>query len=388
MNDYGEIIKLPYKVEDIYELLKKLLKYDKIRHISLKTVDDENKNFDVVFKTILKKAKVNIKLTELEKGVTELSIYAETNRPIDFNGNRKVVKKLVNIIFKGLEECTKTSNDDFSVSIIKKKNGFKSFLNFIAIAFLAFLVFYFIFLSIDSVASRSGGNAENKWVFIVVAIFFGLVYSILYKIVRIIKRRRYSKNRVTKIKKMLYHLIEEKAVKKNINSNSGSNEVIKKIGIIPTKVKPYIDKGINYIKKTKKEKPKIFWTVTISLGALVTWGIVGTFTSPTHIEGVFVQQRDGYTGNFVPVEITFKDGLAYGSGATSGYLDGKYEYKIRGNKIYVIVNGQEVFSELTIKNKNTLIYGDGVVDRACDPYQYGGVTMECYNNGDGIYIKQ
>lgn len=384
MNDYGEIIRLPYKVEDIYKSLKKLLKYDKIRHVSLQTADDGNREFKLVFKTILKKSKVNIKLIELENGLSELSIYSETNYPIDFNGNRQIVKKLVNIILKELEECIKTSNDDFSVSIIQKKNSFKSFINFIAIAFLAFLIFYFIFMSIDSVASRS--EDDNKWVFMVAAIFFGLVYSVLYKIVRIFTRKMYGKKRVTKIKRMLYHLIEENTTKKNIDSKSLTNKNTQKILPIPSKVNPYINESINYIKKIKTEKPKVFWTIAITIGALVTWSIINTFSIPTHIEGVFIQQLDSYTGSCaaIPDEITFHDGLVYGSGAESTSIDKKYKYKIKGNKIYIIKNGKEVFSELTIKNKNTLIYGDGVVDE-----QYFGTKVKvCGINGDGIYKKQ
>lgn len=384
MNDYGEIIKLPYKVEDIYKVVKKLLKYDKIRHISLQNADDENREFNLVFKTIFKKSKINIKLIELENEVAELSLYSSSNSPIDFNGNRQIIKKIVSIIFKELEECTKTSSDDFSVSIIQKMNSFKSFINFIAIAFLAFLVFYFIFISIDSIASRN--DDDNKWVFIVMAIFFGLVYSILYKIVRIFKRKMYCKKRITKIKRMLYHLIEDNSKKRYIDSKSLANKTTKKISVMPSKVNSYIDRGINYIKKTKNEKPKVFWMTAVTISVIVTWSMIKIISSPTHINGVFIQQLDGYTGHCaaIPDEITFQDGFVYGSGAESTYQDKEYKYKIKGNKIYIIKNGKEVFSELTIKNKNTLIYGDGVVDE-----QYFGTKVKvCGVNGDGIYVKQ
>ncbi len=386
MNDYGEIIKLPYKVGDVIELLRKLTKYDKIKPLTLLEFDEKSNTFHLVGDKP-KKLKINIKVEEVENGCTKIEITSKTKGFI-FTKDKKVVKRIINTILTELENYNRIKdNDDFLVEVIKIKNTFKKNMGRFLLFLLLVIILIFITIIMNSIY-----NYVEYYVSISLADslsvlfwFLIIIFIVLYPILIKKKGKVSNRKRIAELKSKLCDLIEGKDENKKITNSISSNQ---KTSIIPEKIKPYIDKGIDYIKKTKQEKPKVFWTVAISFGALVTWGIVGTFTGTTHIEGVFVQQRGGYTGNFVPVEITFKDGLAYGSGATSGYLDGKYEYKIRGNKIYVIIKGQEVFSELTIKNKNTLIYGDGVVDRDCDPYQYGGVTMECYNNGDGIYIKQ
>lgn len=139
------------------------------------------------------------------------------------------------------------------------------------------------------------------------------------------------------------------------------------------------------LKKTK-EKPIIFGAGAIVLGALAIWGITGLFNSSDkieQIEGVFVQQLDSYTGGCaaIPDEITFEDGFVYGSGAEAASMDKKYEYVIKDKDIYIIQNGQEVFSELTIQDKSTLVWGDGVFDEV-----YDGIV--CGINADGIYKKQ
>jgi hypothetical protein len=386
MYDYGELLKLPYKESDILDPLKKLVKYDIIKPYALEKFDEDTNTFHLVGRKKLTKVRLSIRIKELEKGYIEVEIIAKSKHPE--NGICKnEVKNIVNIIFKELENCERTKgNHDFSVEVLKIKNNAKMIRGIIDLVILLYLVYRILFSLI----------AEDYYTYMVGDLWhypkLQLIWSIITTgFIMFFRRVTYKsrvKKRITNIKSQIYKLIEKKDEKKTINENTNDKNIKGTAKDLTNKAKPYIKKGIDYVNKTKAEKPKLFWTVAISFGALVTWGIVGMFTGPTHIEGVFVQQRDGYTGNFVPVEITFKDGLAYGSGATSGYLDGKYEYKIRGNKIYVIIKGQEVFSELTIKNKNTLIYGDGVVDRDCDPYQYGGVTMECYNNGDGIYIKQ
>lgn len=382
MNDYGEIIKLPYKFEDINGLLKKLTKYDKIKPLTLSKFDEETNTFILVGKKP-KKLIISIKVEQLEKGYTKVEVTSKTKGNI-FRKQKKIVKNIVNIIFKELENCEITKgNDDFEIEIVKIKNTKKR----IRAIILLLLLFYIIFRIIFIIAIEDYYYTmflKDFWYYPKLQLMWSIITTTLLLIIFKSKNKSSDRKRITKLKGVLYNLIEGKDEKERVNNNF-SNQ---KTSIIPEKIKPYIDKGIDYVKKTKKEKPKVFWTAAISVGVLATWGIVGAFTGTTHIEGVFVQQRGGYTGNFVPVEITFKDGLAYGSGAGSGYLDGKYEYKIKGNKIYIIIKGQEVFSELTIKNRNTLIYGDGVVDKACEPYQYGGVAMECYNNGDGIYIKQ
>ncbi len=387
MNDYGEIISLPYKIEEIYEPLKKLLKYEKIKHMYLQDFDDENKILNVISKPFLRKLKITIKLNEIKNGLTEINIYSESNVPIDFNANRRVVRKLVNVIFKELEECSKTDNGDISVSIIKKKNRFKSIFNFITVAFLAFLVLYCIISAIDSVASLRSGN-ENNEALIAAAIFFGIVYAIIYKIVRLIKRKRYSRKRITNIKRMLYHLIEEKDVKKKVSSNFETNDIIKKIGVIPDKTKLYIDKGISYIKKTKEEKPKVFWTFTILIGIIVTWIIIGPIFGPKTLEGEYIQQMGRLSSKYGSnwgLSIKFSDGKSAMIAEGESYNNKTwFEYKIKGNKIYVIQNGEEVYTEFTIKNNNTLIYGDGVIDERCETI---GAVL-CGPNEDGIYIKK
>ncbi len=392
MNDYGELLKLPYKKEDISEPLKKLIKYDKIKPFILETEDKENNTFYLVGRKFITKLKVSIRIKELEKGYTEVEIIAKSNH-IDFGNCEKTVRTIVNIIFKELENCEYAKNDkDFSIEILQIKNKTKKIRSIVGLIVLFYMLYRFIFsLTMDDYYVTM--YIKDFWHYPRLQFIWSIISTFIFIMLSNFRYKRYSRKRIIKIKSKLYNLLEHKNIKKNEADNK-PKELRKGIDALIMKGKPYINKGIDFIKRTKKEKPKVFWTVSISLGILLTWGIIGSF-SPTHIEGEYVQQLNNYTGSLGghgAFTFTFKDGTVHGSGIGKGdYENPTYEYKIKGKKIYVIINGQEVFSELTIRNKNTLIYGDGVVDEDCSANNYhylGDPYLECVPNSDGVYKKQ
>ncbi|HOP65739.1 MAG TPA: hypothetical protein PLX66_01775 [Bacilli bacterium] len=385
MNDYGEIIKLPYKVGDVIELLRKLTKYDKIKPLTLLEFDEKSNTFHLVGDN-LKKLKINIKVEEVENGCTKIEITSKTKGFI-FTKDKKVVKRIVNTILTELENYNRIKdNDDFSVEVIKIKNTFKKNMGRFLLFLLLVIILIFITIIMNSIY-----NYVEYYVSISLADslsvlfwFLIIIFIVLYPILIKKKGKVSNRKRIAELKSKLCDLIEgaknKKAIDNSLNQDDSKKSQNNKINS---------NKVLNYVENLTPDKLKktMLWFFSICVGvAIIIATTLALSNSSTQIEGTFVQQLDGYTGGCaaIPDEITFKDGLVYGSGAESTSIDGKYEYKIRGNKIYVIINGQEVFSELTIKNKNTLIYGDGVYDE-----QYYGTTVKvCGVNGDGIYLKQ
>ena len=386
MNDYGEIIKLPYKIETIYEPLKKLLKYDKIKPMILQNEDEKNKSFDLIAKgKLIFNEKVNIKITEIEKEMTEIKVYSKSKFlvPFDFGKNKRNVRIMVNAILKELSNYRNTS-DDFSIEFMKTYKFSKGFLHFI----ISSIIFYYLwswFLALTHIISNMEAEAA-----ITMVISFTLFTTIIYKILRIIKIKKYRTKRKTKMKSMLYDLIEGKAKESNnisrsqdIKNETKNNQYQK----IKNKINPYLNKSIDYIKKTKKEKPKVFWAFTISICVIISWVILNPLFTPKTLEGEYIQQMGRISNKYSSAfahSIKFSNGKAAMAGPGQFYETAPwYEYKIKGNKIYVIQSGKEIDTEFKIKNKNTLIYGDGKIDEYCpDPK-----ILVCGPNFDGIYKK-
>ncbi len=293
MNDYGEIIKLPYEINDIYEPLKKLLKYDKIKPMILQKEDGETKTFDLTAKrNLLFNEKVSIRITELEKGITEVKVYSKSKFfvPFDFGKNKRNVKIIINKILKELSNCENVS-DDFSIEVMKTYKFSKGFLHFI----ISVILFYYPLSWLMSLMHITTNIATDAR--IAGTIFFSLIITIIYKILRLIKRMRYKHKRMKRIKSMLYDLIEGKA--KNENNISKSKNTINAIKNnqfqkIKSKATPYLKTSVDYIKKIKKEKPKVFWTGTIAISGVFLWSIFGGLSNILKDPCAFNVEMGGY----------------------------------------------------------------------------------------------
>jgi uncharacterized membrane protein YciS (DUF1049 family) len=282
MNEYGEIISLPYKAIDLYEPLKRLLKYDKLKSMVLKKLDEQNKSFDLVTKKGLFIAeRVNIKIEEITKFNVKIRVCSKSSliMPFDFGRNRKNVKKIINIIFDELKNCEKSKDDDFSIEIIKTYKFSKSLLQFILAGIVFYLLWSWFFL-----VTGAFDNTENDKLTTTAFTLGFIITPIIYKIFRVIRLRSYNRRRVYKIKQSLYNLIEgktnnlkeEKIAKEVIQNkinNDNKEDVVNKVGI-------YLKKGIDYAKETKKQKPLIFWGITFAIGAYLTWLVFGGVSDP------------------------------------------------------------------------------------------------------------
>ena len=134
MYDYGEIIRLLYKIDDIYELLKKLLKCDKIKHMKLQNLDEENKTFDLIARRFRSKENINIKITKIKKGLIEIKVYSKS---IFLEGggalgrSKKNVKLIVDFVIKGVCESVKELKSYLSSCSFYKFGVHDNFFSFI-----------------------------------------------------------------------------------------------------------------------------------------------------------------------------------------------------------------------------------------------------------------
>lgn len=390
MNDYGELLKLPYKESDILDPLKKLVKYDKIKPYTLERFDEETNTFNLVGRKRLIKVRLSIRVKEFEKGYTEIEVIAKT-KTTENGICKREVRNIVDIIFRELESCEKTKdNDDFSVEILKIKNNAK-FVKTILYLILMSYLFYRILFSLVA-KDYYTYMVDDLWHYPRLQLIWAIITTGFIMFISKITYKGRVKKRIAKIKSQLFKLIENKDVKKNLSEESEDKNIKNEVKNLTNKAKPYIKKGIDFIKKTREKNPKMFWTFTISIGIIVTWIIIGPIFNPIKLEGEYVQDLGPYKGDYTNSfahEITFSDGKVYGSG--QGEFDSankKYDYVIRGKKIYIIVNGEEVFSELTVKNRNAIIYGDGVIDEYCPSSPDKSISFVCGPNSDGIYYKQ
>ncbi len=372
MNDYGELLKLPYSENDILEPLKKLIKYDKIKPFSLEKTEANDNIFHLVGRKFLVKAKVSIQVKELEKGLTKVEVISKS-RVCLISVNKKIVKEIVNLILKELENCDKTS-DNFEVEILNIKNTSKKVRGIIALLVL----FYFIYSILFSFSEDYKINvAIDAGFYLRLQLLFSVITTFVFLFISKFKSKSYIRKRSAKIKSTLYNLLEKKVSKTKkttVSETKSTNPTTKLL----EQAKPNINKGLSFIKKIKTEKPKLFWLVTISFGALLTYLIISSMFGVKSLDGEFVQQMGSLSSEYKGWEtvIKFKNGKFYPDGSTVGY-----SYKIKGNKIYVTMNGKEAESDFKVKNANTLIVGDGVIDEVC----YGAL---CGPNTDGIYIKK
>lgn len=134
MYDYGEIIRLPYKIDDIYELLKKLLKCDKIKHMKLQNLDEENKTFDLIARRFRSKENINIKITEIKKGLIEIKVYSKSTF-LEGGGalgrSKKNVKLIVDFVIKGVCESVRELKSYLSSCSFYKFGVHDNFFSFI-----------------------------------------------------------------------------------------------------------------------------------------------------------------------------------------------------------------------------------------------------------------
>lgn len=382
MSDYSEILKLPYKIEEINKLLKKLVQDVRIKPLNLLEFDIERNTFQLIEEDS-KKIMINITVEELENGYTKIEISSKT-KGLVFVKDKKIVRKIVNLILSELNNIKIKDSNSFSFEIIKIKNRSKKIMAKLLLFVLLIVVLIIIISVMDTIINNvsyyeSVIDADNYGRFFrILLIFIVILYPILIKTkgkYSINKRKNYLNNK-------LNNLFIEKE-KNNISLNQKNGE---KVNNNQTN-----NKLLNYISNLSQDQIKRFmiWFFSICTFLAIIIAVSSALSGSSNqiLEGTYIQQLGSYNGPCaaIPDEITFKNGLVYGSGAESGYLDKKYEYKINGEKIYILVNGQEVFSELTIKNKNTLVYGDGVFD---EQYIYGNTVKVCGVNGDGIYLKQ
>lgn len=278
MNDYGEVIKLPYESKNIYESLKKIFKYDKVKDVSLISLNEEDNLFILNVKRLFLNFKVTVKINKIEKKYSEIYVYSETWFPISLKLNIKNVKSIFKIVFEELNKLEKLKDEkDFEIKIINNKDSKKSFYNFVSVTFINFAVLITLFLLMNK---NSTSPTKETWGYYVIALFLAPIFTLLYRMFRYFSYKRKCKIRKIRIKLMIYDLIEkeEKAKESEVNEVKESKitkEVIKKENIIinTKKINDYKVKGIDYVKRVKKEKPKLFWVITVSLGILILWSI-------------------------------------------------------------------------------------------------------------------
>lgn len=279
MYDYEEIIKLPYKIDDIYELLKKLLKCDKIKHMKLQNLDEENKAFDLIARRFRSKENINIKITEIKKGFIEIKVYSKSSffeRGGALGRNKKNVKLIVDLVLKELKSCNKSNIDDFSFEIEQNDSPIKRIIQFVRIGLLAVAILYIILLLIILISSfkEYGGLSVFSllpWEEYHYFYWYLLFAFVIAGLCSIVINKGYKQRRTREINQLAYHLI-----KKNKNNAENDSNIINSNVI--NQPKSYLNKGVDYAKKVKTEKPIGFWTTAIIGSAFLIWALWSIFS--------------------------------------------------------------------------------------------------------------
>jgi hypothetical protein len=290
MNFYEEILKLPYSADDIFELLNKLLKYDMIKNVVLEEVNEENKSFVMTFKKKRVKSNINIEIKKVNKGFTEVKVRSEHKKIFVYFAtveviNYKNVKMLIDIILKELSICKKTlETDDFEFKIAETENLKKDIMKTHIILALIFfmllipLILYFI------INQENYNSNSNSLTFIsIIAVFIYMLIFIFIGMSRCKNLDKYKVRRTQQIKKILYNLI----IDKNSNSSNTGDKII--LNNIENEIidgsESYLNKGVNYIKKIKTEKPKAFLLSVIIGSVFLVWALWSIFSGDIFMIG-------------------------------------------------------------------------------------------------------
>lgn len=278
MNDYGEIVKISCNKNEIFRVLEKLLKNNELKKATLINIDEENQSFDFIVKNIIiGNSKISVTLKDIKKELTEIKIisFASYFVPFDFDCNKDNVKWIIdNILGKLVEEDKLKNTNDVSVEIIKIKNSTKRFVNFLLLLIGFFLGWAILPIFINL---SQNGKIYLDYDSRITCIFFAIITTIIYSLIKFFAKKGYSQKRTAKIKEKIKNLQEKKisdeiAKKEVIKSKEVKNVDIK---LITKKVQPHFDKGIDYLKKLKKDKPKQFWGGVIALSILLGWTVFG-----------------------------------------------------------------------------------------------------------------
>ncbi|NCC70898.1 hypothetical protein EOM09_04920 [bacterium] len=364
------------RTEEIYKSFRELSKFEKIKSFKLVSIDDDTKTIKLTTKVLLNKMNISVVFRDVSNDEMELEVISKSNK-FSFIGNRNSVKKIVNLLLKLFKDISNPFEDEeFDIGILEVKNKLKSILYYFCLFIIfAFLVRLFIVLVDDNYYMNIIDDPFHYFYTVLIFTIILLIGAVFMSKKRI---KRYSEKRTTELKNIFYELFKgskKSSVSKDKDVVSDTKEKTK---FEKEEVKKYLDKGMSYLKKLKEEKPKVFWGFTFFFSFVFLWAIWSMFFGVRTLEGTFVQQHGsltGYTDAFYN-ELTFKNGVYYPSGSSTGY-----EYKIKGNKIYITYKGNEEYIDIKIKNKNTIIVGDGEIDEVC----YGNL---CGPNSDGVYIRE
>lgn len=279
MNNYGEIIRLPYKVENVFEILKKLLKYNRMKAMTLERIDEENKTFDLIAKRFRSKEKVNIKIVEIKKGFVEIKVYSKSTF---FEGggslgkNNKNVKLIVDFVLKELKNCDKSDIDDFSFEVEENNSPIKKIFQFVRLGLLAVAILYISLLLLSLISSFNEYGELSVYTLVPWEKYYYFYWYLFFAFViagscGVVINKGYKQRRTHEVKENVYCLIE-----KNKNNVENDSNIINNNGINQTK--SYLNKAIDYAKKVKIGKQKGFLPVAIIGSIFLVWALWSIFS--------------------------------------------------------------------------------------------------------------
>jgi hypothetical protein len=282
MDDYEEIIGLPYKSEDIYELFKKSLESGEIKHIIKQETNEKEKSFDLIVKKGKFRANVKVEIDEIKTKYTKITVSSKlTSLNLDpFGNNKRNVKTVIDLVLKELGNYEK-DNDDFSFQVVEKNSSLKDIIAFLGTGiFFAMILFIIIwFFNIFSNFIENGitllnffhssafwNNSYFLWSLLIVFVISGIL--------RVAFDKGYKERRTDEINQTINQFTKRN--KNNYNSSADT---------ILNKPNPNLSRYMNYVGKFKEEKPKIFWSITIAISIFLLWSLFSIFSGGSSLIG-------------------------------------------------------------------------------------------------------